>query len=127
MYEYYNPNPYHRVIRDCTQRALSKAFGIDWETASVILDSTAIKNGYNGDAKEVFWIVLKENGYERNSIPNNCPDCYTAADFCVDHPKGTYILGFGDHVCTVVDGVIYDSWDSQKEVPHFFWYKKEVS
>ena len=47
----------------------------------------------------------------------------TAEDFCRDNPTGVYVLGFGGHVATIVDGVLYDSWDSSKEIPQYFWSK----
>jgi hypothetical protein len=40
-----------------------------------------------------------------------------------DHPHGTYVLGFGGHVATVVDGTLYDSWNSLQEIPQFYWTK----
>jgi len=126
MYEYYNPNPFQRNTGDCTQRALAKALGIDWDMASVILADKAIKMGYTADDKHVFSAVLKENGFDRFAIPNTCPDCYTADVFCREFFKGTYVLGFGNHVATVIDGVLYDTWDSRNEVPHFYWQKKEA-
>ena len=48
--------------------------------------------------------VLKQHGFTRHIIPNSCPNCYTAEMFCHDHPQGVYVLGFGNHVVTVVDG-----------------------
>ena len=45
--------------------------------------------------------------------------------FCEEHPKGVYVLGFGGHVATVVDGVLYDSWDSTQEIPLYYYEKKE--
>ena len=57
-------------------------------------------------------------------IPNTCPDCYTIADFCNDHPYGTYILATGTHVVAVIDGDYYDTWDSGNEIPIFYWQKE---
>lgn len=72
----------------------------------------------------VWGSVLKKNGFVREAIPNTCPECYTAEDFCNDHQEGVYVLGFGGHVATVEDGVLYDSWDSSKEVPQYYWRKE---
>ena len=65
------------------------------------------------------------DGFSRESIPNTCPECYTAGDFAEEHQKGTYVLGFGGHVATIVDGDLYDSWDSSEEIPQYVWYKRE--
>ena len=63
-------------------------------------------------------------GFYRMAIPSKCPDCYTVDDFCRDHPYGTYVLGLGGHVATVIDGCLYDSWDSSREVPIYMWFMK---
>ena len=35
MYSYYQPNPQGKKTDDCVIRALTKALGVDWETASI--------------------------------------------------------------------------------------------
>ena len=65
--------------------------------------------------------VLRQNGFKRYAIPNSCPDCYTAEQFAEDHPEGIYVLGFGNHVATVKNGQIWDSWDSSNEIPEYYW------
>ena len=85
--------------------------------------------GYNmadmPSSNSVWGAVLRQNGFYRHAIPNSCPDCYTAERFVQDHPRGTYVLGFGNHVATAKDGFIYDSWDSSQEIPQFYWQRKE--
>lgn len=124
-YIQYNPNPVGRKVGDCAVRAIAKALKIDWETAYVILMTNGYSMGDMPSADSVWGAVLRQNGFYRKAIPNRCPDCYTAEDFCEDHPRGTFVLGFGGHVATVVDGDLYDSWDSSREIPQFFWYRKE--
>lgn len=121
MYKYYNPNPAGRVVGDCAVRAVSKALGITWEEAFDKLATVAYKMADLPNSDSVWGAVLRMNGFYRESLPNTCPDCYTARDFCWDNPVGTYVLGFGGHVATVVDGVLYDSWDSSNEIPQYFW------
>lgn len=124
MYVHFNNNPAGRNVGDCAVRAVSKALGVDWETAYLMI----VKNGYEmGDmpsSNSVWGAVLRQNGFYRQSIPNTCPDCYTAEDFCRDNPKGVFVLGFGNHVATVIDGKLYDSWQSSNEIPQYVWYKK---
>ena len=75
-------------------------------------------------SNSVWGAVLRQNGFQRKAIENECPDCYTAEDFAKDHPSGIYVLGFGHHVATVKDGRLYDSWDSSDEVPQYYWAKE---
>lgn len=124
MYVYYNPNPTGRNVGDCAIRAVSKALNVDWEDAFVLVTKAAYLMGDMPSSNSVWGAVLRQNGYYRKALPDSCPDCYTAEDFCRDNPEGTYVLGFGNHVATVVDGDIYDSWDSSHEIPQYYWYKK---
>lgn len=125
MWVEYNKNPTGRRVGDCAVRAVSVALGVDWETAYSMMAVNGFAMGDMPSANSVWGAVLRQHGFYREAIPNTCPDCYTAEDFANDHPKGTFVLGFGNHVATVIDGNIYDSWDSSKEVPQYFWYKKE--
>lgn len=125
MWEYYNPNPVGRKVGDCAVRAIAKALGIDWEAAYALIASNGFLMGDMPSSDSVWGATLRQNGFNRSAIPNSCPDCYTSADFCKDHPRGTYVLGFGGHVATVIDGVLYDSWDSSSEIPQFYWFKGE--
>ena len=126
MYQYYQPNPIRSdPVGDCTVRALSKALNIDWEKAHVMLDYASYMMGDISNSNAVMGAVLRRNGFYRDVIPNTCPDCYTAEDFCEDHPTGTFVLGFGTHVAAVVDGVIYDTWDSSDEYPIYYYYRKD--
>ena len=125
MYIHYNPNPTGRQVGDCAVRALAKALNTDWETAFSKMVVNAFLMGDMPSSNSVWGSVLRQNGFSRKSLPDFCPDCYTARDFCIDYPRGTYVLGFGSHVATVVDGNLYDSWDSLDESPQYYWFKKE--
>lgn len=125
MWIEYNKNPTGRQVGDCSVRAISVALDVDWETAYVMMAVNGFSMGDMPNSNSVWGAVLRQNGFYRESIPDTCPDCYTAEDFSNDHPKGIFVLGFGDHVATVVDGDIYDAWDSSKEIPQYVWYKKE--
>lgn len=124
MWIKYNPNPTGRSVGDCAVRAIAKALKIDWETAYLLITKNGYLMGDMPSSDSVWGAVLRQNGFSRFSIPNMCPECYTAYDFCEDNPIGTYVLGFGGHCATVVDGILYDSWDSSNEIPQFYW--KEV-
>ena len=121
----YNPNPAGRNVGDCSVRAISKALNIDWETAYALIALNGYLMGDVISSNSVWGAVLRQHGFSRSAIPNTCPDCFTAEDFCMENPRGVYVLGFGNHVSTVVDGKLYDSWDSSQEIPQYYWYKKE--
>lgn len=120
----YNPNPIALEGIDCTVRALTKALDIPWEKAYTMLAVNGFVLGDMPNANHVVNATLRQNGFKRRLISDECQDCYTAEDFAEEHPEGTYVLAFGDHVCTVIDGIIWDSWDSRNRVPMFYWEKQ---
>ena len=124
MWKEYNPNPTGRRVEDCSIRAIAKALGNDWEHAYALVTSAGYVMGDMPHSNSVWGAVLRQNGFYRMSLPDECPDCYTAEMFCIDNPEGIYVLGFGRHVATVIDGTLYDSWDSSQEIPQYVWYKK---
>lgn len=125
MWIEFNPSPTGRRVGDCAVRAIAKALDVDWEKSYMMLAANGFGMGDMPSSDSVWGSVLRQHGFYRESIPNTCPDCYTARDFCKDNPKGTFVLGFGGHVATVVDGDLYDSWDSSDEIPVYVWYRKE--
>lgn len=125
MWIEYNPNPVALRTDDCAPRALAAALNTDWETAHLLLDASALEMGLMPSNKAVMAAVLRKQGFDRAIIPNTCPDCYTVHDFTLEHPEGIYVLGCGEHVVTVIDGDIMDSWDSGMEIPLMYWHKEE--
>ena len=104
MFIEYNPNPTGRRVEDCAICALTKALDWDWEKTYAIVCSYGFAMGDMPHSNSVWGAVLRENGFKREAIPNTCPECYNAEDFCNDHPEGTYVLGFGRHTATVKGG-----------------------
>lgn len=125
MWQFYNPNPMARQLGDCAVRAVSVALDIDWEDAFMLLADAALAMADMPSSDAVWSAVLRQHGFYRKAIPDSCPDCFTAEDFCIEHPIGVYVLAFGGHVATVVDGVILDTWDSSKEIPQYYFYRKD--
>lgn len=121
----FNNNPTGRNVGDCAVRAISLALNTDWESAYLMIAKNGFAMGDMPSSDSVWGAVLRQNGFYRKSIPNSCPDCYTADDFCKDNPRGVYVLGFGGHVATVIDGDLYDSWDSSQLFPVYVWYQKD--
>jgi len=121
----FSNNPTGRNVGDCAIRAVSVALNTDWETAYALIAMNGYLMGDMPSSNSVWGAVLRQNGFNRYAVPNTCPDCYSIGDFAADHPKGVYVVGTGNHVVTIKDGVIYDSWDSSKEIPAYYWTRKE--
>lgn len=121
MYVEFNPNPVGRSVGDCSVRAVAKALNIDWESAYAMIALNGFLMGDMPSSNSVWGAVLRKNGFYMKAIPSSYPNDYTAEDFAKDHPQGTYVIGFGNHVATIVDGQLFDSWDSSKEIPVYYW------
>lgn len=124
-YVKFNPNPVGRSVEDCAVRAVAKALHLSWEQAFDLLCRNARQMGDMPHSDAVWGSVLRQHGFYRRVLPNTCPDCYTAADFYRDYPYGVFVLAFSGHVATVIDGDLFDSWDSSREIPIYVWYRKE--
>lgn len=125
VWEEYNPNPAGRRTGDCTVRAVAKALDMTWEEAYWALAINGALMGDMPSGDSVVGSLLRQHGFRRSVVPTVCPECYTAAEFARDNPVGTYVLGFGGHVATIRDGVLYDSWDSSNEMPQYYWFRRE--
>lgn len=91
----------------------------------MLLSDYALKNWDLPHKNYVIGELLEDNGFMRAQIPNTCPRCMTVAEFAHDNPEGTFVLGTGSHVVTVVDGDWYDMWDSGAEVPIVVYWRRE--
>ena len=119
----YNPNPAGRSVGDCAVRAVAAALGVDWETAYAMIAESGFRMADMPSSNSVFGAVLRQYGFRRYAIPNTCPECYTLEQFAEDHPEGIFVVGTGNHVVTVRDGMVWDSWNSLRELPQFYWTK----
>lgn len=125
MWVEFNNNPTGRRAGDCAVRAVSKALGISWEQAYVEIAVAGFGMGDVPSSNSVWGAVLRQHGFYRRNLPDSCPDCYTAEDFCRDHPEGIFVLGFGNHTACVESGNLYDAWDSSEEYVQYYWFRKD--
>lgn len=125
MYVKYNKNPRGNYrAGDCVVRAISIITGDSWDD---IYDDLCYEGKYNGDwgnSNAVIDTYLRKRGYKRYICPNDCPYCYSIADFADEHPRGRYIAATGKHVVAIVNGDYMDAWDSGDEIP-IYYYTKE--
>lgn len=121
----FNNNPYKKSVGDCVIRAISVAENISWDSAFWLLAKKAFELGDVMTSNSSWGEYLKDHGFRRNVIPNSCPDCYSVSEFALDHPYGVYVLGTGTHAVAIVNGDIYDAWDSSREIP-IYYYEKGV-
>ena len=125
MFILHNNNPYGNYDDDCAIRSISTVTDKPWEKVYMDLAVLGIAKGHMPTTKTICNSYLKEQGFVREIIPNTCPDCYTVDDFCKDNPTGKFILATDDHLVAVINVNVYDTWDSTKEIPMFYWKKED--
>lgn len=125
MWQYANLNPMGKSVGDCTVRAIAIATGNEWVDTYLDLCLMGMVMADMPSANSVTTAYLRKNGFHRRTIPDDCPDCYTIEKFCEDHPRGTFVIGTGSHLTTVVDGTLFDSWNSLAETPVYYFEKSE--
>ena len=116
-----NPNPQRKEAPDCVIRAICIALNMSWFEVYDDLCALGRKECNMPSADAVWGRYLYELGFVPFVLPHSCPRCLTIDEFTRYFPKGTYIIGTGSHAVAVANGNYYDSWDSGREVPSFFW------
>ena len=125
MWQYINLNPRKKSVGDCTIRAIGIATDRNWYDVYLDLCLFGMLMCDMPSSNAVTTSYLKNKGFRRRTIPDDCPDCYTIENFCQDHPNGTFVIGTGSHLTTVIDSVLWDSWDSRNETPVYYFEKME--
>jgi hypothetical protein len=121
MYIFFNNNPQGLKIGDCVVRAISAAMNQSWERTYIDLCIEGFMYKDMPNANSVWASYLHSKGWKRRSIPDTCPDCYTAADFAAEHPEGVYIAATGSHAVCIKNGNIIDNWDSSDETVTYYF------
>lgn len=125
MFSELNINPLRKNTGDCVVRAIGTVTDRDWDDTYLDL---AVKGFFLKEMpslNSVWGAYLRDLGYTRHIIPDTCPDCYTVGDFVKDHPRGRYVLGTGTHAIALIDGTVFDTFDSTEEIPIFYFEKEK--
>lgn len=122
----YNANTRGTSTGDCTARAISLAFNIDYTKARKALNNSAKENWkekWNYNSINNVKKVIQDLG---GGPEIKCDEKITLGDWADKYSSGVYIVhcnrtgqphGPGGHLVCVIDGKIYDSWDSRNYYP----------
>ena len=124
MWVYANPNPCRTEEPDCVVRAISIATGHSWYEVHRELCFLSREKCTMPSVNWLWDLYLRDHGFEKFLLPDNCPGCVTVREFCRKYPDGVYIVATGSHAVAVIDGDWLDAWDSGSEVGTYFFRKK---
>lgn len=108
-FKYLNVNPDKLTISDCVTRAITLATNIPYDEVRKKLFHTA-KLLDCSKLCVMCYKFLIEDVLKCKRV--NCDNMYPA-EFADEHPKGTYLLRMNGHIVCLVDGCIYDIFDSR--------------
>ena len=116
-YSWHNENPFQKNVGDCTVRAISTALDQNWDTTYIglCLEGYLLKD--MPSSNEVWRSYLSRYGLERRPAPPQT----TVNEFARTHQHGTYLLGLNSHVVCIIDGILYDTWDSGEKEVLYYW------
>lgn len=124
MWIYANPNPCRAEEPDCVVRAIAVATGQTWNRVHTALCRMSREYCTMPSVNWLWGMYLREKGFDRFLLPEECPECISVRAFCRMYPEGTYLIGTGTHAVAVMDGNYYDAWDSGDETPSYFYRRR---
>lgn len=125
-FHYYNANSHNHEVGDCVIRAISTILEQPWEVTYDELTSIGRKYGRMPNDRNVFHRYLTSVGYTKMKEPRTEDNKkIRICDYVNDNPNFTAIASLGNrHVAAIVDGVVYDIWDSSREILHTYYVKQ---
>lgn len=119
----YNANSRDDYVGDCVKRSISVALDMPYDEVGRRLRQIQKERGLSSwKTRIVYYKLLSQYGASpMQEVPEDERiDLGTWADA---HPSGSYIVEAGgpesikpDHLVAIIDGDIYDSWDSTKDI-----------
>lgn len=115
-YQYYNANVYNNFVNDCVVRAIATAEDKSWSDTYDDLSRIAKNNGILLDDVN-FVEPLLDYRYDRVKIYQD----ETVGEFAERCDMGTYLVTMPNHITTVIDGVVYDTFDCRNRTVWSAW------
>lgn len=116
---YYNNNPYGNEEEDCVTRAITLASGLPYFEVAEKLDLTSRLL----DCEKLCvccydFLIEKVLMFPKVQIDKGM----TVEDFARHHRKGAFLLRMEGHITTLIDGKLYDLWNSSDKEITNAWF-----
>ena len=108
-YVYLNVNPDKMTVSDCVTRAITLTTGLSYSKVRKMLFHTAKLLGCEKLCVMCYKFLIEDVLKCRRV---NCDGMYPE-DFANLNTRGTYLLRMNGHICSCIDGIVYDIFDSR--------------
>lgn len=119
IYKEYNNNPKNKHTADCVVRSISTALNKKWEDVFEDLIVLGRELSVMPNNKEAYGKYLEE--YETINVFKQTLGGRKRLKVNQVPEVGTYIVRVAKHLVTVVDGVIYDTWNCGEKCAYKIW------
>lgn len=130
----YNANPKNKVTSDCVIRALSTAMERPYNEVYEELFKFSLKCGLMLNDPKCYDKYLQEQGWRKHKQPRKTDNTkYTGVEWCKYLQDGyDYVIGElkpmiahigGHHIVAIIDGKVYDTWNSTLGAIGNYWTK----
>lgn len=118
-FRYFNENPYGYEDSDCVTRAITLATGEDYlEVGRKLYLIGELLNMDKLDVNCYEFLITKYYGFP----PVRFEKGTTVGEFAENHPRGIYLIRMQGHITTLVDGELWDLWNSSEYHPTNIWF-----
>lgn len=124
---YYQPNlkDLKDTFGDCVIRALTKVFNKPWKEMYDELVPIARELQCMPNQKNCYEKYLLDNGFQYFGISNKKGTKRpTIKKFALTNKSGIFIVNVANHVCCIIDGKYYDTWDSGDKCMYGYYTKQ---
>ena len=128
-FHFHNANPKKRITADCVLRAISTALDEDYNTILLEMVQIQLETGYHFTSVQGIERYLASKGWVKQKQPRKEDNTkYTGKEFCKHYinKKRRYLANIGGHhIVAIVNGKVYDIWDSTDGCIGNYWVKGE--
>ena len=143
-FHFYNANPKGKITTDCVIRAICTALDMPYTTVLLEMAEQQCRTGLDMSEKKAIDKYLQSKGWIKMSQPRKFDNTkYTGKEFCEELQQSTF-TPFGEklltqdrgrrakrivanvgghHVVAIVNGKIYDHWNSTDGSVGNYWIK----
>ena len=133
-FHYFNANPKNRITGDCRIRAISVACEVPYNQVVMDLAKIQCETGYDQCTNQGIDILMKRYGWKKQRQPRKLNNTkYTGEEWCNQIQEGLCVNGKsldrlvanigGNHVVAIIDGKVWDIWDSTDGCIGNYWVK----